>query len=87
MEKFDAFIRKHNPYSKVYEQMRTIEKELFKENKSIPTIRLMFKKLNSGTNKRYDLPKEEEIAGVFIGDQGQPNFEIEFTVYRIQKKN
>jgi hypothetical protein len=87
MEKFDSFIRKHNPYSKVYEQMRNVENELAKENKSIPTIKLMFKKLNNCNNKRYVLPKEDEIAGVFVGDQGQPNFEIEFTVYRVQKKS
>ena len=87
MEKFDAYIRKHNPYSKSYEQMRIVERKLSKENKCIPTIKLMFKKITGKVNKRYALPKANEIAAVFTADQGEPKFDIDFTVYKIQNKS
>ena len=82
--RLDKYIRENNPLAKLFRKMNDIfevESQKAKDNNQpIPDIRLAFNKDSSKDQRRYNLPQADEIAAIWVGQDGEPNFDIDFTV-------
>ena len=92
MEKIDAIIRQHNIYAGTYKMMHEIEKEQTAlaqiQNMTLPNIGLYLRRDRNLDVRRYNLPNCNEIAMVFVDDNGEPSFERDIRVYaRPQTQN
>ena len=92
MEKIDAIIRQHNIYAGTYKMMHEIEKEQTAlaqiQNMTLPNIGLYLRRDRNLDVRRYNLPNCNEIAMVFVDDNGEPPIERDIRVYaRPQTQN
>ena len=84
LEKLDSYIREHNPLAKVFRKMNDVYNvecaKAKQEKRDVPEIKIAFNKDSSKDQRRYNLPQTDEIAAIWVGQDGEPNFDIDFTV-------
>ena len=72
-----------NPYVDVYKTMRTIEQEEHqrarRENRPVQNCTLSFRR--GSDMRRHNLPTSNEIAVVFLGEDGAPPVHRDITIY------
>ena len=52
-----------------------------RDGREVRPVRLVFRKLASDDQRRFNLPQADEVAAVFVGDDGEPPGNVDFTVY------
>src|ERR1043165_9631201 len=87
MNSLDNMLRSTNPFAHAFKKMHQIElaesTKAAEENRAIKPVRMIFS-LNANTDsRRYNEPTGGEIALVFVGEEGEPHGEIDFTVHPI----
>ena len=84
MRSIQQVMEECSPYIKAYRHMADIEKyEMTKSNRigecRIPSIQLHFRTGND--RRRYNVPHHDEIAMIFVGDDGAPPIHRDVVVY------
>lgn len=86
----DTLLRKINPYAEAYKMMHEIEKDEEESSvlkKSCPReIKMILKRHYNVDKNRYNLPTANEVAVVFVDDDGEPPIERDFCVFSKSNK-
>ncbi len=80
LQRIDTFIREHNPIAQNYHLMREIEEEESKKN-SPGVVSLIFRADRQTDLRRFNAPATEEIAMVFVDEDGAPPWKRDIRVY------
>ena len=83
--RIDNFMRNHNRLANSYLMMRDVQKE-HEENSlelglEIPVVNMVFKRDRRSDQRRYNKPTENEVAMVFVNNDGEPPFERDIRIY------
>ena len=83
MDTLQTVLAKINPYAAAYKHMHQVEKEerrkAAENNTPVPDVRMYFKR--NANQKRYNTPTHDEIAAVFVGEDGMPPFERDIVIH------
>ena len=73
-------MEKESPYAAAYRHMYEVEQEEIKQfGEQANTIKMIFKHGND--QRRYNEPRHDEVAAIFVGDEGAPPFKRDIIVY------
>ena len=82
--KLDTLIRSRNPYVVLLKNMQQVAMEeaekAVKEHRPIKQVKMIFLQTTMDP-RRYNEPVGNEIAAVFVGEEGQPPSTVDFTIY------
>jgi hypothetical protein len=85
LDKLDSLMRRENDYAKAYKMMREFEIEeenqSIKERRSIKPISMLIRTDRRNDQRRYNVPKINEVAMVFQNVDGEPPFERDIRIY------
>ena len=78
-------MRNHNRLANSYLMMRDVQKE-HEENSlelglEIPVVNMVFKRDRRSDQRRYNKRTENEVAMVFVNNDGEPPFERDIRIY------
>lgn len=83
LNKLDNIIRQINPYAHAYKMMYEVEREeiIRCQKQGVPTknVKMIIKRKNE--DHRYNLASSNEVAVVFVGEDGEPPIERDFCIY------
>jgi len=83
METINTVMEEHSPYVSAFKQMHTVEQEeeqhAADQDQEARTVRLFFKR--GPDCRRYNEPTHNEIAAVFVGEDGAPPANRDIVVY------
>ena len=80
MTQIQDVLTEHSPYVAAYRHMHQVEQAQAQETHTEPpTVKMAFKRGND--QRRYNLPTVDEVAAVFVGDDGMPPAQRDFVVY------
>nr|XP_029713622.1 uncharacterized protein LOC115257808 [Aedes albopictus] len=81
----DRFFRIHNRLATSYQMLREIEeRERLKSivnKQAIPVVNMVIRRDRQSDQRRYNLPNSNEIAMVFVDEDGEPPFERDIRIY------
>lgn len=81
----DKFFREHNRLAKTFQMMKEIEEienaQARAANLPPPEISLVFKRDRQTDQRRYNDPTANEIAMIFVNEDGEPPFERDIRIY------
>lgn len=84
----DNIIRNNNPYANAYKMMHEVEKEIYKNSSELENegyeIKMIMKR--DIKNKRYDCCTSNEVAIVFVDNDGKVPKERDFCIYSKKKR-
>ncbi|XP_065680665.1 uncharacterized protein LOC101240834 [Hydra vulgaris] len=83
MEFLQTIISQENPFALAFKNMAEIEDEEVRQAalEGRPTSIVKMSLLEGGDRRRYNLPSHEEVAIVFVGDDGAPPPSREVVIY------
>lgn len=85
MDAIDRFLRENNRLAASYQMIREIEEReratAERENKSIPVVNMVMRRDRQSDQRRYNMPTSNEIAMVFVDNDGEPPFERDIRIY------
>ena len=91
LDQLDKFLRQHNRLCATYHMLREVEARSIAEanaaGEGIPVVNMVFKRDRHSDQRRYNVPNENEIAMVFVNNNGEPPFERDIRVYPFNPKN
>lgn len=84
-DKLNEFYHTRNPIAASYFHMRQREMQEIEDAKiqrrPLQTIKMMFTKTTMDDCRRYNKPNSDEIAAIFVAEDGAPPGNIDFVVY------
>lgn len=84
MRSLQTMLNELNPFVKVYKKVAAIlaEEELkaASENRPKYSVSMQFYKHKSLDLRRYNTPSSNEVAAIFVGENGEPPLNIDFSV-------
>ena len=91
LDQIDRFFRQHNRLAQTYQLIREVEAQeaarAAEAGDEAPKIKLIFKSDRRSNKHRYNLPTSNEIAMVFVNDDGEPPFKRDIQVYPINPED
>lgn len=85
LDKLDRFFRAKNRLAQTYKMMRDVEAQANADLRptidAAPVVNLVFRRDRHSDERRYNAPTANEIAVVFVNEDGEPPFERDFRVY------
>jgi hypothetical protein len=91
LDDIDRFFRQNNRLCHTYHMLREIEAQALEEAqqaaKDIPIVNLVFRRDRQSDKRRYNEPTHNEIAMVFVNDDGEPPFERDLRIYPHNPRN
>jgi hypothetical protein len=79
MHTIGAVLQRCSPYAAAYKHMHEVIKE--RENNNLPTANVSMIFRRGSDQRRYNEPRHEEVAAIFIADDGAPPIDRDFAVY------
>ncbi|XP_030850990.1 uncharacterized protein LOC754317 [Strongylocentrotus purpuratus] len=82
METIQHIIEETSPYAAAYKCMKQVEDEQMQTSDPqtpVPSVKMIFKR--GSDQRRYNLPTVDEVAAVFVGEDGMPPDQRDFAVY------
>lgn len=81
----DIFFREHNRIAQSYQMLR----DLIQDHPSadIQKVNMVFKRDRIKDQRRYNLPQTNEVAMVFVNDDGEPPFDRDIRIYPKTQKD
>lgn len=84
LKMLDDYIRQNNPIAKEFRKMSEYHLEECEkaktENREVREVKIAFNKDDQKDKRRYNLPSSDEVALIYVGQDGEPNFPVDFTV-------
>lgn len=84
-DQIDKFFRENNRLAQTFQLMREIEERetsaAVLANNPAPLVSLIFRRDRQSDKRRYNTPTSNEIAMVFLNDDGEPPFERDIRIY------
>ena len=78
-----SIMDEYNPYAAAYKHMFQVEQEQLQRTDAHGTqpvtVQMVFKR--GSDQRRYNEPRHDEVAAVFVGEDGAPPFERDIVVY------
>lgn len=91
MDRIDRFFRANNRLCQTYHMMRTIQEreaaEAVRDGREIPVVHMVMRRDRELDSIRFNLPTSNEIAMVFVDENGEPPFERDIRIYEINPRN
>lgn len=85
LDQIDRFFRVMNRLAQTYTMMREIEakhsEEAIAAGQEPPQISMLFRRDRQSDKRRYNAPSENEIAMIFVDNEGEPPFERDIRIY------
>ena len=85
LRQIDNFFRQHNRIAQSYRLMREIvmetEEEAIIAGEEIPVVNMVFRRDRQSDQRRYNAPSSNEVAMIFVNDDGEPPFARDIRVY------
>lgn len=85
VDKIDRFFRQHNRLAQTFHLIREIEErenqQAVAANIPPPEISMVFRRDRQSDSRRYNEPTSNEIAMVFVNEDGEPPFERDIRIY------
>jgi hypothetical protein len=85
LKQLDNILRKINPYAHAYKMMHEVETEetLRCQRKGIvpKNVHMIIKRNEERKDHRYNISKSNEVAVVFVGEDGEPPIERDFCIF------
>lgn len=85
MDAIDRFLRRNNRLAASYQMIREIEERervtAEREQRSVPVVNMVMRRDRQSDQRRYNMPTSNEIAMVFVNDDGEPPFERDIRIY------
>ena len=72
-------MEKISPYAAAYKHMYQVEQEQMRYFGAIKTVKMIFKR--GSDQRRYNEPRHDEVAAIFVGDEGAPPLKRDIIVY------
>ncbi|XP_021953572.1 uncharacterized protein LOC110850450 [Folsomia candida] len=85
LDQIDRLFRQHNIIARSYHMMREIEAEesrqAIQRGDDIPVVIMAFRRDRRLDQRVYNEPRSNEVAMVFVNDDGEPPFERDIRIY------
>ena len=85
MLKLDEVIREVSPFAAAYKRMHEIElleeSRAHEERRQVQPVQMVFRRNACNDQRRYNAPNVGEVAAIFLGDDGEPPFHRDLTIY------
>lgn len=85
LDAIDRFFRQHNRIAQTFQMIREIEerenREALAANLPAPQISMVFRRDRQSDNRRYNDPTANEIAMVFVNEDGEPPYDRDIRIY------
>ena len=85
MDQLDRFFRQHNRLAATYTILREIEEhaalQAIEAGEELPVVNMVFKRDRQSDRRRYNAPTSNEIAMVFVNEDGEPPFKRDIRIY------
>ena len=85
LRQIDTFFRHHNRIAQSYHLMREVETHAVQEaedsGQQIPVINMAFRRDRKSDQRCYNAPTGNEVAMIFVNDDGEPPFERDICIY------
>jgi hypothetical protein len=85
LDQIDRFFRQHNRIARSYQMMREVEAQAARQavqaGDRIPVVSLVFRRDRQSDQRRYNAPTSNEVAMVFVNEDGEPPFERDIRIY------
>ena len=87
----DRFFRQHNRLSHTYQLMREVEmresERARQTGEEIPVVSMALRRDRQSDQRRYNSPTSNEVAMVFVNEDGEPPFERDIRIYPRNPQN
>ncbi|GBN00337.1 hypothetical protein AVEN_254879-1, partial [Araneus ventricosus] len=91
LDQIDRFFRQHNRLSDTYRILREVELRVIAESKEagkdVHVVNMVFRCDRHSDQRRFNAPTANEIAMVFVNNDGEPSLERNICVYPLNPEN
>lgn len=91
LDKIDRFFRENNRIAQTFHMIREVENReniaAAAANQPPPQVSLVFRRDRRSDNRRYNNPTSNEIAMIFVNEDGEPPFERDIRIYPKNPEN
>lgn len=85
LDQIDRFFRQYNRLAESYQLMRNVEAREYalavQRGESIPLVSMILKRDRQSDTRRYNAPTSNEVAMVFVNEDGEPPLERDIRIY------
>lgn len=85
LDSIDRFFRQNNRLANTYQLMRDVEKraaeQALQAGEEVPLVNMVLRRDRRFDKRRYNAPTCNEIAMVFVNDDGEPPFQRDIRIY------
>lgn len=85
LRQIDSFFRQNNRIAESYRLMREMEAEAVQQaliaGDEVPVVNMVFRRDRQSDQRRYNAPSSNEVAMVFVNDDGEPPFQRDIRIY------
>jgi hypothetical protein len=85
LDSIDRFFRQNNRLANTYQLMRDVEKraaeQALQAGEEVPLVNMVLRRDRHFDKRRYNAPTCNEIAMVFVNDDGEPPFQRDIRIY------
>ena len=91
IREIDGFFRANNRLADSYRMLKNIEREEIEraeqEGRQVPIVSMVLRRDRRADQRRYNAPNANEIAMVFVNEDGAPPFDRDIRIYPVNPVN